>query len=250
MLRPVRARADLASVTRALATLRSLRAADLIAETAANLAAFTLDRPDFEITWETEKTHRLRVGRRAPGTSTFYAIIDDGPMIFTLEEETLKAFDAEFHDHLVLAFPTSQARRIVLRFQGRTLSLRKRQQPRTPNEWVDEPGQDISGLDLSRISSLLNALGNLQTLQFMQYEGPIATATGLHRPRLEVVIQLGEADFRTLRIGESLKDTVLATTGDGLEGAVFLLPAPSWNDLIRSAYQEHPIPAQPFAPAR
>lgn len=251
MKKPLAGPADVASVTRALAALAPLRAADFITEKVVDLKSVGLDHPQLEVLWESDARHRLRIGAKVPRATTYYAMLDQGPLIFTLDPESIKPFDGEFHDHKVMSFPADRAARVVLHFAGRTLGLRKRPQPKTPNEWVDEPGQDASGMDLSRVSSIVAALGKLETLRFMQYEGPIPLATGLGRPRLRVDVILGAGEpMKHLRIGDSFGDSVLATTSEGDSGPVFILPGAAWNDLIRSGQKLPPLPANVFAPPR
>lgn len=251
MKKPQPGAADVASITRALAALAPLRAAEFVTEKAPDLKRFGLDRPQLEVAWEADGRHRLRVGGKQPRSNAYFAILDEGPLIFTLDLDAIKPFDTEFHDHLVMSFPAAKAARVLLHFAGRSLALRKRPQPKTPNEWVDEPGQDASGLDLSRVSSVVSALGKLETLRYLQYDGPIPIATGLSRPRLRVEVVLGDGkETKRLRIGDSFGDAVFATTSEGGSGPVFILPGAAWNDLIRSGQKLHPLPADVFAPPR
>ena len=150
-----------------------------------------------------------------------------------------------------MSFPLARAGRIVLRLQGRTVILRHRPpQARGQVEWVPEPGSDVEGLDLSRIGSLVTTMSQLQTTRFIQYDGDLPPPTGLAHPRLRVEVTLGPKDpVQVLRIGNNADEgDVCAATGDGPSGAAFFLPAPPWNDLIRSAQRLHPLPDNVFAP--
>ncbi len=62
MVRPVDARADAASVTRALAVLTGLRAEQFITDSVGDGKAFGLDRPAREISWVSDRSHALKVG--------------------------------------------------------------------------------------------------------------------------------------------------------------------------------------------
>jgi hypothetical protein len=250
MLRPVNAPADAGAVTQALTVLCGLRAEDFAAPSVGDGKAFGLDRPLMQIDWESEGTHSLKIGAAVPRSTNFYATRDGQSMVFTLPAATLRAFDAEYHDHRVMSFPTQRAMRVVLYFAGRTISLRHRPaQTRGQVEWVPEPGSDAEGIDLSRIGSLVQTLSQLQTLRFIQYEGEIPPQTGLAHPRLKVEVTLGaKGPTHVLRIGSSTDDgNVCAATGTGSSGAAFFLPGPPWNDLIRSGERLDPLPDNVFA---
>jgi hypothetical protein len=252
---PVEAPADTRSVTRALAVLSNLRADQLIADSPAEVKSFGLDHPLLEVIWESDRLHRLKLGSQVPRTSTYYAMTEDGPFVFTLNAEALKPFEAEFRDHIVLSFPAAKAQRLVLRWgwRGRTVAFRRRPQPAKGQlEWVDEPGSDTAGLDQSRTSAVVKALSQLETPRFVQYEGEIPPFTGLHRPRLTVEVQLGpDEPPRVLRIGESTNEgSVFAAAGTSGSGPVFLLPAMAWDALISSGERFDRLPANVFAPAR
>jgi len=252
MLRPVVARADTATVTRALAILASLRAEDFITNKAGDGRAFGLDRPTRVLSWVSDRTETLKVGAKARGTSNSYAQLEGQPMIFTLSADVLAYFDAEFHDHAVDSFPAASAERLVLRWPNRTIALRRRAETKDRLAWVDEPGSDAAGVDLSRADAIVTALSRLETVRYAQYEGRIPASRGLLRPRLVVEVDLGpKQPNRILRIGYPNSDgTVFAATGTSAFGPVFFLPAVAWNALIESGERFVPLPENVFAPAR
>ena len=216
---------------------------------------FGLDRPLLEIAWETDRAHRLKVGAQVRRAAAYYATVDDQPFVFTLKAEVLKPFEAEFRDHMVMSFPLARAERILLRWSWprRTVAIRRRMPPpKGQPEWVGEPGSDVNGIDLSRMPALVTALSHLETGRYAQYDGEIQPFTGLTRPRLTIEVKLGpDAPARVLRIGDSTVDgQVFAAEGSAHEGPVFLLPAPSWDALIKSGERFEPLPANVFAPAR
>jgi hypothetical protein len=249
MLRPVNARADAATVTRALAVLTSLRAEDYVTDSAGDGRAFGLDRPTREISWVSDRTHALKVGGRLSRTANYAQVVGQ-PMVFTLSTDVLSYFDAEFHDHAVDSFPVAKAERMILRWPNRIVALRRRPQSQDRLAWVDEPGSDTAGVDLSRADAIVAALSRLETVRYFQYEGVIPASTGLLRPRLVVEVDLGTKEpNRTLRIGYPNPDgTVFAATGTSDSGPVFFLPAVAWNALIQSGERFVPLPESVFAP--
>jgi hypothetical protein len=251
MRRPVDAPADTASVTQALASLASLRAEDFVSDTIGDGKPFGLDRPALEIAWETDKTYRLKIGAVVPRTSTFYAALDDRPYVFTLSNEVVGRFEAEFRDRRVMSFAANRADRVVLRWPNRSLAIKRRiQPPKGQPEWVDEPGSDARGIDLSMTGALVDAMAQLQTPRYTQNEGPIPAYTGLMRPRLVVDVSLGrEEPPRILRIGDTIGEMIFAAEGTISSGPVFFLHAKAWDNLIKSGERFDMLPANVFAPA-
>jgi len=254
MLRPIDAPADTQSVTQAISVLANLRADDFVADLQASAPGYGLDRPLLEVSWESDRAHHLKVGAQVRRTAAYYAAVDGQPFVFTLKAEILKPFEAEFRDHLVMSFPLAKAERILLHWgwPRRTVAIRRRAPTaKGQPEWVDEPGSDARGIDLSRATALVSALSHLETIRYAQYSGDIQPFTGLTRPRLTVEVKLGpDAPPRMLRIGDSTHDgLVFAAEGRAPAGPVFLLPALSWNALIESGERFDPLPENVFAPA-
>jgi hypothetical protein len=254
LLRPTNARADARSVTQVIAALSRLRADQFVSDSADDLKKFGLDHPILEIAWESDRAHRLMVGSQVPRTAAYYARTDDQPLIFTIKTEVLKPFEAEFRDHTVLSFPEAKAQRVVLHWgwPKRDIAFRQRSQAtKGQTQWVDEPGSDAAGIDQSRITPLVKALSQLETLRFLQYDGEIPPATGLLRPRLTVEVEQDPpAATRVLRIGYPTNDGyVLAAEGTSSSGPVFLLASVAWDALIASGERSSPLPANVFAPA-
>jgi Domain of unknown function (DUF4340) len=254
MLAPVQARADTASIVQMLTALSHIRAEDFLSVPSHEWNHLGLDRPAIEVAWESDGAHRLKIGNAVPRSLNYYASLDGQPLAFVLAGTTVRLFDAEFHDHRVLTFPTARAQRVLLRWPNRTVSLRRRlpkEMKRGLVEWVPEPGTEADGIDLSRISDLVRMMSQLRTTRFLQYDGDLPIAAGLTHPRFRVEIALGSQEpHQVLRIGVPTDDgNVCATVAAGDSGPTFLLHAPPWNELIRSGERYDPIPDNPFAPA-
>ncbi len=254
MRRPVDAPADTRSVTQAIAVLANLRADDFVAESVADAKKYGLDRPILEIAWESDRTHRLKVGAQVRRTPSYYAVVEGEPYLFTLLGETLKPFEAEFRDHVVMSFPFDKAKRVLLHWTWpkRTVAVyRRTPAAKGQPEWVETPGTDARGIDLSAVAALVKALSRLETVRYAQYEGEIPIVTGLTRPRLVVeVVFADNQPSRFLRIGSwSANNLVFAAEGTAGSGPVFLLPSVAWDHLIQSGERFDPLPEPLFAPA-
>jgi Domain of unknown function (DUF4340) len=253
MTKPIEAPADTRSVTQILAMLSGLRADQLITDTVGDGKKFGLDKPLFEVAWETDRPHRLKIGSPVPRMAACYAHIEDQPFVFTIKTEVLKPLGAELRDHLVLSFPAARAQRIVLNWDwpARTAAFKRREQTaRGHADWVDEPGTNAAGLDQSRIGALVDAISQLEAIRFVQYEGEIQPYTGLYRPRLTVEVMLSSVEPpRVVKIGDPTGDGhVFAAVGTSNSGPVFLLQAGAWDALIQSGEKFSPLPANVFAP--
>ncbi len=253
MLAPVQAQADTASIMQMLSGLAHIRVEDFLSVPSREWKRLGLDRPAIEVSWESEGTHRLKIGDAVPKSLNYFASLDGQPLIFLLAGSTVRLFEAEFHDRRVMSFPPSRAQRVLLRWPNRTVALRRRsprELKRGQVEWVPETGTEADGIDLSRISDLVRMMSQLRTTRFLQYDGELPIAARLSHPRFRVEIGLGSKDpHQILRIGVAADNTnVCATVGADDAGPVFLLHAPPWIELIRSGDRYEPIPDNPFAP--
>jgi hypothetical protein len=251
MLAPVQAQADTASIIQVLTALSHIRAEEFLSVPSGEWNRLGLDQPSIEILWESDGTHRLRIGNSAPRSLNSFAALDGQPLVFLLAGSIVRLFDAEFHDHRVLTFPPSRAQRILLRWPNRTVALRRRlPTARGQVEWVPETEPEADGIDLSRISDLVRMMSQLRTTRFLQYDGELPIVARLSHPRFRVEITLGSQEpHQILRIGVLVDEkNVCATIGADDSGPAFLLHAPPWNELIRSGERYDPIPDNPFAP--
>ncbi len=254
MRRPVDAPADTRAVTQIVALLSNLRAEGFEAQTQKDATRFGLDQPLLEVEWETERPHRLKVGAQVPQQPAYYAAIDGNPSVFTLAAETLKPFEAEFREHLIMSFSLAKAERLILTWSrpDRTVAFKHRQAASKGQiEWVDEQGTDSGGLDLSAVSALAKALSRLEAVRYAQYDGEIQPFTGLIHPRLTTTVKLGanEPDH-IVRIGHPAAPGLLyAAVGTARRGPVLLFPAGPWEALIQSGQRLAPLPDDVFAPA-
>jgi hypothetical protein len=241
------------SVTQVLANLANLRAERFLSDSIGDGKAYGLDRPALEISWESDRLHRLKIGSPVPRTLVYYATLEEQPMVFTVSASTISLFEAEFRDHRILTFQPDRAERVVLRWPHQTIALRRRRPAPARGEvrWMPDPGTEAPGIDLSRISALVASLAQLQTTRYFQYQGRYPSASGLRWPRLTVEVQLGpKGPNHFLRIGYTVENgQVCAAIGTADDGPGFFLPAPPWNELIASGEHFPPIPDDPFAPA-
>ena len=254
MVRPVEARADEEAVTKAVMLLSSLHCEGYVTDQIGDGKAFGLHAPELAVTWTTPvettgdkakgktkepetRTGTLRIGAKLPRSSLSYANIEGSPVVFTLSDQAIAIFEAEFHTRRVLAFNPDLARRLVLRWPQRTLAFKTQESPdRKGARWVPEDESAAVGFDVSRVGPLVGTLAKLVTPRFVQYTGPIPAATGLDAPQLVIEVHLGgdKPSTRLLRIGQTSATEALATTTPKESGPVFLLTGTSWSDLVKN----------------
>ena len=73
MRSPIDAPADTRSITQILAILANLRADEFVADSQKDAIKFGLNEPILEVAWETDRTHRLKVGAQVPRKPSYYA---------------------------------------------------------------------------------------------------------------------------------------------------------------------------------
>ncbi len=269
---PVEAQADDEAVTKVLLLLGNLTAEQLVTDQPADDRTYGFDKPLVAASWTMrpageeanrakekakgkdkaraeESTGTLRVGAKVPGGEDRYANVVGSPVVFTLGPEAVQPLLGEFHDRRVLAFPPGLVERLVLRWPDRLISFVPRDRPggQAP-EWRPEPGVDTTGLDVSKLSALVQGLSSLNADRFVQYRGIFPAAAGLEHPRLSIEVQLGGGlGAKRLRLGSQAPDGPLyATAETGAAGAVFTLAGPAWTELARTPRRPSDLPENVF----
>ncbi|WP_406700603.1 DUF4340 domain-containing protein [Singulisphaera sp. Ch08] len=265
MEKPIEARADTEAITKALVMLTSLRAQRLITDQRVEPRPFGLDTPSMIITWTTPSseqnatgedrisTQSLTIGGRVPKSESWYARLSDSPLIFTLGDDVVLPFRAEFRTRQILSFSPKQIERLTLRWPERSATFEHHPTPRGGvYDWNLAADTKAGPFDLSRVHALASDLSKLNTRMFIQYEGPFPVASGLTTPPLTVEYTLkGDATKHVLRVGNTFEQgEYYATTALKNEGMVFTLGGTGWAELIRLAGDRKPVelPDDVFAP--
>jgi hypothetical protein len=250
LTRPAPGPADEEVLSQVLLLLGDLRVEAFVTEdpTDSQRAEFGLDKPWRVLRWtmkpdpgskETGVVEgSLIVGAEVPnGRGSRYARLGSSEIVFKLSADQLLIFNAEWRERKVIRVEPTSIRGLRIEWESLELSASAVDDPvRSRRDLrVNAP---LAGLDFDsgRIPQWLAAIGNLQAVRFVQFEGPIAPSTGLTRPRLRISIHRSDAERPiTLRIGAASPDGYLfATVADGDEGSVFLLPIAAWAPLLSS----------------
>ena len=266
MAEPATGRADETAITALLTMLSKLHTDGWVTESIGNPAAWGFDVPRLIVRWEGEppaadskqaktaaaSSGLLRVGKKVPKGDAFYANVEGDPRVFTLTLPQVNALEVELRDKTVLAFAPERLEKITLHWPERTLAISRLPTAKgQPSEWQADPGYDPSGVDLSRFVTVAASLPEVKATRFLQDSGPIAAVAGLSPPRLVFELQIaGEPAPRWLALGSSTFDgQVIATTSNGSEGPVFVIPPnAAWTPLLSVPGRAVDLPANPFAP--
>ena len=261
---PVQAPANQSAVTSLILTLANLRADQWESENVGDGKAFGLDDPPLVVRWalrsgpvsaaRTDSTGRsgaLRIGKAKPKSALFYAQLEGDPRVFSLSSAVLSGIEGELRDPSVLSFKPNTAQRVVIRWPSRTVTLNQYPVPGSAvPTWQPALGYEMP-IDLARAASLVNALGELKTSRFLQYDGPIPVAAGLENPRVAITIKVaGESREKSLRVGNALtSNSYMATTAAGDSGPVFILAVdPSWKEWLKPPARVDDLPEEIFTP--
>ena len=102
--------------------------------------------------------------------------LDDQPFVFTLKTECSNPLKPSFAITSSCRFPLPRPSGSSCTGAGPSAPSSSGTGPPTAKgqpEWVDEPGSDARGIDLRRVSALVKALSQLETIRFAQYDGEI-----------------------------------------------------------------------------
>jgi hypothetical protein len=266
---PVEVPVDAPSMEKLLKLLGNLRAESLVTEKADNVDKYGLKTPALTFSWSAipqyPMARRPSLGEKGPGTirleehslivgsalpdrpNVRFAKLGDGPLIFTLGPEVLGTLDSEWRHHHVLTFEANHVRKVQLDWPDRGLSVSKGS---GPARWSIGPDQDAPDFDPGPLEPLVKAASKLMTTRFAQYFGSIPEGAGLAPARLAIRFDLDDGSPpRTLRIGAPAgRGQLLATTEDGVDGAVFILPESPFTPLLKAPRHRGDLPDNVFAP--
>jgi hypothetical protein len=241
MTEPVKARVDTLAVSALDAVLSRLRADDLRPD--ATPAVSGLSQPWLRADWVLEDRSRGSLSVGSPvseghGERFAASSTADGP--FTLSESIVAILSAEMHERTILRIPENTINTITVRSAGSVRRWRREAKVFQQSDWVAEPGTEPS----EAVGPFAQALADLQTSRYLQYQGPFDVRYGLSDDPLIIEVQESSgARPARLRIG-SIADNgrFAATTSEGEAGAVFLLP----ESLIRPLLPDRKLPAEVF----
>jgi hypothetical protein len=241
MTKPVQAQVDVLAVSALDTVLSRLRADDL--RPGATPAETGLGRPWLRAEWvlSDESKGSLNVGSLDPdGRGARFAASSMADQPFTLSDSIVAILSAEMHERTVLRIPENTINTITVRRSGSLRRWRREAKVFQQSDWIPESGTEPS----EAIGPFAQALVDLQTSRYLQYQGSFADRYGLIDDPLIIEIQesSGSKPAR-LRIGSIAEQgQYAATAAEGEAGAVFLLP----ESLIRPLWPDRKLPSEVF----
>ncbi len=162
-----------------------------------------LDKPAGTLTLKAGgRTGTLLFGLETPNKNGYFARVKDGRglLVFAqyfVDESILKKKLGDLRDKSLLAFSTTDVKKVTLNYPSRSLALEKRGE-----DWY-LTGKAERKADNGTVDSLLSALTSARIDQFVEDKATDPAAYGLDSPRIEVILSLGDKGENGLLVGRS-----------------------------------------------
>jgi len=201
---PIETDADQDAVGRLMDTMKDASCERVVADSASDLGKFGLEHPKVKValTLKDTTTDTLCVGDFSPTGSYVFAMWAGKPQVFLSKRYVRTRLDQgpfDLRERRVLPFPKEEAKKIVLKYDGKKFVLTG-----SGDEWeIEEPGKFRA--DASTVRSFLSRLRTERARKFV-LEHPSEEDLrkyGIDEPSLEVTVWLGEEKAqKTLRVGK------------------------------------------------
>lgn len=255
---PLAAKADEATVSRVLGSLRSLRASKFTAEAAGldDLKKAGLEHPKVAVSVSLQGGARMTLvaGQVTEGgKTTTYAHRGEAKSIAEVTDSAFtdlnqKLFD--LRDKTVLAFERDKVQAIRLALGGDALELQKEKgapDAGSPEAWkLTAPAQ--SPAKVSKVSSLLSSLSSLKAVAFADENPADLAKYGLDKPSRSVTL-VGEdgKDLASLLIGKDVSSNVYVKSA--AEKRVFEVEKSRIDELPKAKAEVEEVASPPDAGA-
>ncbi|MEQ1898078.1 MAG: DUF4340 domain-containing protein [Vicinamibacterales bacterium] len=224
MSQPFAARGDFAAIDGAISVLASTQVQKFVTETAADLKAYGLDKPELTARLTSDgKTQTLLVGKSVEGTR--YAKRTDSPAVFTVGENLLadlKKDGNDFRRKDIFDFRAFTANRIEVARGASVLSFEKipGKDTTTPDNWKASTGKQTESIKAE--DSILKVTG-------LRADGFVPAVPAAMKTPDAVVTVTFDDNKKTEVIRFFVKDASVFATREGEPGAA---------QVTRTAYDE------------
>ncbi|MCA9255076.1 MAG: DUF4340 domain-containing protein [Phycisphaerales bacterium] len=208
MTAPIEAMANAGNVSGLLKELASLKGRAVVGK-AANRAAFGLSQPQYTLsitlTPPTPTTMPAGDDVEPPAPQTIvlfasrhagsrYAMLEDGELIYEVEEKLVADLDQEYLDTSLLSFAPDDVAAVTFSSQEGAFRF-----TRSNVEWSLD-GESTFQVDKAKLDSALKALGELRAQRYAAYENADLGALGLDTPQMRIAVELKDGAKRELAI--------------------------------------------------
>jgi len=238
MVEPIKTEADNSAISTLLDNLSTLQARQFVVERPkkSQLASYQLDKPSLQVQiWlkGREKPLTVSIGKQHETEKTrYYARTSRFPAVVLVDDFDLKNIrktDADLRSKRVLVFKKDDVERLVMRYEGTEIELRKHKEGEETRWRMLKPIKVPT--DTWRVDDVLWALDGAQAEGFIDKPQNLADY-GLDKPQLE--LQLWEKGRRQPKtVWMSVKDNIgYLRTSEG--ETIYKVRASLLNDLKKS----------------
>ncbi len=229
IVKPQNLPADKEVVNALIGELNGLQIKKFEAETASDLAIYSLNKPQVEITAVSGKGNVEKIislskpmvikeGGISPGV---YAKCGDMPQIVLLDANVVSKFTKQVFDlreRRILAFDTTEVNKLQLNNNGQVINLERQGQG-----WQILTPRNAQAKEFM-VQGLLFDLSQLKADEFIEQQAAAGIAAyGLDKPQLKVDLELDDKTKMSLTIGKRLNDKQVYVQQQ--DGKVFVVTA-------------------------
>ena len=228
---PLQAPADYGSVESLVGRLETGRMSAIVAQEAADLKRFGLDKPAIPVTVGAGSAQAsLQIGSKAD-TGAYYARDASRPLVFTLESalvDELQKPAGDLRNKDVFAFRPFNATSLELTRGAEALAIEKAKAKDGAETWRRVKPSD-AGLDRVKVDDVLARLSNLRAESFEDPGG--AAVKALASPALVVHARYGEGKDETVRFARAGSDVYAAVPS---QPGALKVPAGDFDEALKA----------------
>ncbi len=234
LIYPIETEGDKNAIDRIISNLEGAKAEQVVADSAANLSEFGLLYPNVGVYLDLKEgtTDTLLLGDKSPTGDFVFARKICHPQVFTLPSWLLSSLEKtiyDLRDKRILAFDKAEVRKLEIAQRRQRIVCTQ-----VGSQWQMEKPLETKA-DKNEIDRFLSRLKNAKAKEFVDEEPKSLRKYGLHKPRMEVTLWVGEDKARKLlRIGNKKDEDYYAW--DESRSPVFLAGADLMKELQKTPF--------------
>lgn len=213
--KPVAGKADMANVNNILWDLSSLDAEKVVAEKAADLAPYGLDKPRITATVtvkgdeedKKDETHTVLIGSESE--DAHYAKVEGRDIVFTVRNTVVSHLTSSLLSRNVMEFEEDDATALTIVRGDESFACERKDKD---SDWQITKPED-SKIDDKKIGDVIKGMHLLRAARYVEYAPGDLAKYGLDKPAATITVKVKDDHDRVLQIGKKLEDgTVYART--------------------------------------
>ena len=213
--KPVAGKADMANVNNILWDLSSLDAEKVVAEKAADLAPYGLDKPRITATItviadeedKEDETHTVLIGSESEDAN--YAKVEGRDIVFTVRNAVVSHLAGNLLSRNVMDFEEDDATALIVVSGDKSFACERKDKD---SDWqITKP--EGSKIDDKKIRGVIKGMHLLRAARYVEYAPGDPAKYGLDKPAATITVEVKDDQDRVLQIGKKLEaGTVYART--------------------------------------